>query len=145
VEVIDNMVEPPTRADLAKTEKTAKRILTRTQDQEIRKFCKEFLSFATQIDKYVESVYPCFHKMETEVRERGCTMQLEKDGVWRLRDAESKILITGTTLKDLFVNLVLWDGDWIDEEFLEDCAVEEDGIFQPDRRKSRHNRDEDDV
>lgn len=145
MQVIDKMVEPPTRADLAKTEKAAKRILTRTQDQDIRKFCKEFLAFATQIDRYVESVYPCFHLMETEIREKGCTMQLESDGIWRLRSPDSKIIITGKNLKDLFVNLVLWDGDWIDDEFLEDCAVEEDEIFEPDRRKCRNNKNSDDV
>ena len=130
------MIEPPTRADVAKLERTAKRILTFTQNQDIRNFCKGFLGIAEQIDRYVESLYPCFSMLENEIRHNNCELKLEPDGVFRLRDAKDDIIITGKTLKDLLINLVLWQGEWPDEEFLEDCATEEDDIFEPDRRKT---------
>ena len=132
----ENMIEPPTRADVAKLERTAKRILTFTQNQDIRNFCKGFLGIAEQIDKYVESLYPCFSMLEHEIRHNDCELKLEPDGVFRLRDAKDDIIITGSTLKDLLINLVLWQGEWPEEEFLEDCATEEDDIFEPDRRKT---------
>lgn len=131
------MIEPPTRADMAKEERLAKRVLGSTQNQDIRNLAKAFLRFVNQVDKYVESVYPCFSLVEDEMRANSTTLALEDDGVFRLRKVNGEILMTGQTLKDLFVNMVLFTTDWDDEALLEESAHEEDEIFEPDRRKTK--------
>jgi hypothetical protein len=141
----EEMIEPPTRQEMAADEKLARRILTRSKDQDIRVLCKNFIKWVSQVDRYADSIYPCFSMMETEVRQHGASFSLENDGVWRLRSSKGKIVVTGTSLKDLFVNLILWQGEWPEEEFLEDCASEEDEIFEPDRRKNPKNRTNGDV
>lgn len=130
------MKEPPNRSDLAKIERIARRTLTKSQDQELRKLCKGFLDFANQLDQYVESLYPGFAILENEVRVNQCSLLLESDGVWRLRNPEGKAIITGASLKDLLVNVVLWSSDWADEEDFEEDLKSEDELYSPDLRKS---------
>ena len=139
------MKEPPNRSHLTKIEQVARRFLGKSKDQELRKFCKSVLRFAERLDEYVESLYPGFQLLEDRCRLGGNVLKLESDGVWRLRSLEQEILITGTSLKDLLVNVVLWDSDWdFDEDFEED-SQEEDEIFEPDRRKNPKNDGTSDV
>ena len=130
---------------MASDEKLARKILEKSKDQDIRNLCKNFLRWVQQVDRYADSLYPCFSLLEREVRDNGMSFSLENDGIWRVRTAKNEVFVSGTSLKDLFVNAVLWHGDWPDEEFLDECAKEEDEIFEPDRRKSSKNRDLDDV
>jgi hypothetical protein len=133
----DTMREPPTRSDVANFEKQARRVLTKSRDRDVRQLAKDFIDWSMQIDRYVESMYPCFSIMEEKVRVQGMSFSLENDGVWRLRDVEKAIVMTGSSLKDLFVNVLLWDDSEQDEEFFEECSTEEDAIFEPNKRKPR--------
>ena len=130
------MKEPPNRADLAQIERIARRTLTKSQDQELRKMCKGLLDLTNQLDQYVESLYPGFALLEAEVRDNRCALALESDGVWRLRNPEGKPIITGVSLKDLLVNLILWDSSWVADEDFDEESKSEDDIFSPDRRKT---------
>lgn len=98
--------------------------------------CKWFLEFASQLDQYVEGLYPGFSILENEIRQNGCLLLLESDGVWRIRNPDGKVITSGKTIKDLHVNLILWDRQWVDEEDFDDDSKAEDEIFEPDRRKS---------
>lgn len=129
------MKEPPNRSDLAKIERIARRTLTKSQDQELRKLCKGFLDFANQLDQYVESLYPGFAMLENEVRTNQCSLLLESDGVWRLRNPEGRAIITGASLKDLLVNVVLWSSDWADEEDFEEDLKSEDELYSSESQK----------
>lgn len=131
------MIEPPTRADLANSERMARRILGSSQNQDIRALCKAHLGFVKQIDEFVESLYPCFDLVENEIRQNKSSLCLDDDGVFRIKKTDGTVLISGKSLKDLFVNMVLFHGDWENDEFLEQCALEEDEIFEPDRRKTK--------
>lgn len=139
------MKEPPNRADLAKIEQFARRFLGKSKDQELRKFCKAVLGFAEGLDKYVESLYPGFQLLEERCRKDGNVLRLEPDGFWRIRGPEEDVLISGTSLKDLLVNVILWNSDWDDEEDFESDSQEEDEIFEPDRRKNPKNDETADV
>jgi hypothetical protein len=133
------MTEPPTRAELAIGERLARRVLSKNKDSDVRKLAKSILDFAAQADKYVENLYPCFDLLDKAVRFGGCQLGFDPDGVWRLRQSNGEIVITGTNLKDLCINMILWHSDSDTEAFLEECAEEEDCIFEPDRRKHPQN------
>jgi|688.fasta_scaffold195170_2 hypothetical protein len=119
--------EIPTRADLAKAEKLAKRMLNFHKQQEVRVLAKNYLWLVHQMDLYVESMYPCFEIVETQIRQNRHVLEFDADGVFRLKDPQTgKHLFTGQTLKDLFLNAVLWGSDWpSDEEFKEICQEED--------------------
>lgn len=97
--------------------------------------CKGLLDFANQLDQYVESLYPGFALLENEVRTNQCSLLLESDGVWRLRNPEGKAIITGASLKDLLVNVVLWSSDWADEEDFEEDLKSEDELYSSESQK----------
>lgn len=103
--------------------------------------CKAFLGFAKQIDDFVESLYPCFDLVEDEIRQNQSRLIFEEDGVFRIRKTDGTVLTSGKSLKDLFVNMILFHGTWEQEEFLEQCAKEEDEIFEPDRRRTKKQSD----
>jgi len=65
----DTMREPPTRSDVANFEKQARRVLTKSRDRDVRQLAKDFIDWSMQIDRYVESMYPCFSIMEEKVRD----------------------------------------------------------------------------
>lgn len=133
----EKMILPPTRADLAIGERLARRLLSKSSDQDVRKLAKSLLDFAHQSDQYVESLYPGFQLLEDEVRKNFCTLALESDGVWRLRKPDGKVCQSGKTLKDLMINVLLWDKETEAESFVNDCSQEEDEKFEPDRRKTQ--------
>lgn len=133
------MILPPTRADLATGERLARRALGKSKDQDIRKLAKSLLEFAQQADEYVESLYPCFKLVEDEVRKNLCSLGLESDGVWRLRSPDGSVRQTGATLKDLFINVALWDTKADDDDFRKQCAEEEDAFFEGEERKNPPN------
>jgi hypothetical protein len=96
---------------------------------------KSLLDFAYQSDQFVESLYPCFRLVEDEIRKNHCVLALEGDGVWRLRGPDGSVRQTGATLKDVFVNVALWDRESADETFAQACAREEDELLEPNKRK----------
>jgi hypothetical protein len=130
------MVEPPTRHEMAEDERKARLILSKSTDTDVRYVCKRFIHWVGVADRYADSFYPCFDLLEAEVRQHRSSFSLENDGIWRLRSSEGKIVLTGTSLKDLFVNVVLWKGEWPQEELLQECADAEDEILEEALRES---------
>lgn len=128
------MIEPPTRATLAKGERLARRLLNNSKDQDVRKMAKSILDFAQKADAYVESLCPAFQIIEDEVRKNLCSLALEKDGVWRMRSPDGKIRQTGATIKDLCINLILWDSVFADKAFMDEIIQEEDEALEPNRK-----------
>ena len=128
------VIEPPTRATLARGERLARRLLLNSKDQDVRRLAKSILDFAQQADAYAESLCPGFQIIEDEVRKNLCSVGLEKDGVWRLRSPDGKIRQTGATIKDLCINLILWDSAFADKVFMDEITQEEDLALEPNRR-----------
>lgn len=116
----------PTRADLVKLEKLARRLLNHHKAQEVRVLAKGLLWLITELDGYAESLYPCFGLMEQQFREKKATIHQDPDGQFRLKTAENTVIVSGNTLKDLFINVLLWEGSWTeDEDFSETCKKED--------------------
>ena len=120
------MMDIPTRADLTKLEKLARRLLNHHKQQEVRVLAKGLLWLIAELDGYAESLYPCFGLMEQQFREKKSTIHLDPDGNFRLKTAENQAISSGVTLKDLFINVLLWEGSWTgDEDFAENCKKED--------------------
>lgn len=117
---------PPNRADLAKAEKLARRLLNNHKKQIIRAMAKAYLSLVRDLDAYVESVYPCFDIVDEHLRS-GCNVVVGIDGVFRLICDEEAVVMTGNSFRDLCINLVLWRGEWPSHEDFEDlCRIEDE-------------------
>lgn len=118
----------PTRADLTKLEKLAKRLLNHHKQQEVRMLAKGLLWVINELDRYAESLYPCFLILENKLKQENCTLNLGADGIFRLRDKEKRDILSGETLKDLFINALLWDGAWVSEEDFSGNCQQEDKV-----------------
>lgn len=120
------MKDIPTRADLTKMEKLARRLLGHHKQQEVRVLAKGLLWLIAELDGYVESLYPCFGLMEQQFRENKASIYLDPDGQFRLKTQENSEISSGNTLKDLFINVLLWEGTWVvNEDFAENCQKED--------------------
>lgn len=127
---------PPSREDVSGIVEISRRLLNSPKrDKIIRNYAKRVLHLAEQVDAYVESVYPCFNLVEERMREDSYALLLESDGVFRLVCPKGRVILSGPTLKELFINAVLVWGDWAEEEEMQEWADEEDlkaGLRLPD-------------
>jgi hypothetical protein len=124
------MLEIPDRAELTVACKLGNRILKKSKDPDIRTVVKAFLALVEGLDAYVNDLYPCFDAVETEIRFNGSEIRL-LDGVFQVYNpVTGDVLITGHTLKDLFINYLLWKTDWVPQVELEEAATEEDEALE---------------
>jgi len=120
------MKDVPTRAQLSKLEKLARRLLNHHKQQEVRVLAKGLLWLIAELDAYAESLYPCFELMEVKLRQDRATITVDPDGWFRLKGPEKQHISSGQNLKDLFINVLLWSSDWVEEEdFAETCQKED--------------------
>jgi hypothetical protein len=125
------MLDVPDRASFATPSKLATRILKKSNDQDTRVLAKAFQRLLGALDEYVADVYPSFDLIEAECRDNGCRIVLDA-GVFRLVGRNGDHIVSGPTLRDLFINYLLQNTDWVEQEELQEAANEEDGVEDDD-------------